>query len=58
MIRDILELNRGGYYIGDFRFDEGVRINESGVSPCLTKTKDGRSISTALFVFEVTIDDS
>ena len=36
MIRDLKKLHRGGCYVGDFRYDEGVRIREDFISPCLT----------------------
>lgn len=57
MIRDIKKLNRGGYYIGDFRYDEGIRINDSGVCPCLVSQNTNRGLSTSLYVFEVIYED-
>lgn len=37
MIKDITKLNRGGY-VADYRFDEGIRIREEFISPCLTSS--------------------
>ena len=53
MTRDILKLNRGGYYIGDYRFDEGVRIRDDFISPCLCSNTTGRGISTMILLIEV-----
>lgn len=36
MIYDIRKLNEGGY-VADFRYDEGIRIREEFISPCLTQ---------------------
>ena len=34
MIKSLKHLNRGGY-VADFRLDEGIRIREDFISPCL-----------------------
>lgn len=38
MIRTLKGL-RGGQYIGDFRYDEGIRIREEFVSPTLVSSQ-------------------
>ena len=55
MIRDIKRL-RGGCYVADFRYDEGIRIREDGISPCLS-TPTGGGVSQMLLVIEV-IDEN
>lgn len=54
MIRDLKKLTRGGQYIADFRFDEGIRIREDGNSPCLCSNNIGSALSTSVFLIEVT----
>ena len=51
MIRDIKKL-RGGYYGADFRFDEGIRVREEGVFPCLCSSMNGE-ISKCILLIEV-----
>lgn len=55
MIRDLRVL-RGGYYGADFRFDEGIRVREEGVFPCLCSSMNGE-ISKCILLVEV-IDES
>ena len=51
MIRDI-KLLRGGQHIGDFRYDEGIRIREDRNAPCLTSSmKD--ALSNCILLVEV-----
>ena len=54
MIRSFKGL-RGGQYIADFRFNEGVRVREEFISPTLTKSlrDDNTSISNMLILIEV-----
>lgn len=57
MIRDLKELNRGGYYFADFRYDEGIRIREEKVCPTLLAMSDrgigGESLSGYPLLIEV-----
>ena len=55
MIKDIMKL-RGGYYVADFRYDEGIRIRDDKICPCLS-TPTGGGISQMLLVIEV-IDEN
>ena len=52
MIRDIKKL-RGGCYIADFRHDEGIRVREDAISPCLCSSQNGRDLSTSILLIEV-----
>ena len=52
MIRNIKNIG-GGCYIADYRFDEGIRINDDGICPCLCASRDMRTISNSLFLIEV-----
>lgn len=54
MIRSFNGL-RGGQYIADYRYDEGIRIREEFVSPTLTKSHRDceESLSTTIFLIEV-----
>ena len=47
---------RGGCYFADFRFDEGIRVREEPISPCLCSSMNGE-ISKIVFLIEV-IDES
>jgi len=40
MIKDLNTL-KNGLYIGDFRYDEGFRIREDNVCPCLSSHAGG-----------------
>lgn len=51
MIRDIKKL-RGGCYVADFRYDEGIRIRDDSICPCLS-TPTGGGVSQMLLVIEV-----
>ena len=54
MIRDLRKLNRGGCYVGDFRYDEGVRIREDFIAPCLTLSSGKeKSLSGMVLLIEV-----
>lgn len=57
MIRD-LKLLRGGVYVMDFRFDEGVRVRDEFISPTLTRnisrySETDNCISGVVFLVEV-----
>lgn len=54
MIRDIKKL-RGGCYVADFRYDEGFRIRQDDISPCLRS--DFHAVSNSLFIIEVIDED-
>ena len=45
-----------GQYIGDFRYDEGFRIRDDDISPCLS-TPTGGGVSHMILVIEVTDED-
>lgn len=53
MIRDLTKLHRGGCYVGDFRYDEGIRIREDFISPCLTTHNSLTSLSGMVLYVEV-----
>lgn len=56
MIKSFKEL-RGGQYVADFRYDEGIRVREEFVSPTLTKSlREDGSISNCLILIEVKED--
>ena len=55
MIRDLTTL-QVGQYIADFRSDEGVRIREGNISPCIT-TPTGGGVSHMILIIEV-LDES
>ena len=40
MIRDLITLPEGTY-IADFRYDEGFRVRDDGVCPCLSTPTGG-----------------
>lgn len=46
MIRGLENL-KCGQYIGDFRYDEGFRIREDNVCPCLSSHAGGGGIEYA-----------
>lgn len=52
MIRDLITLPEGTY-IADFRYDEGFRVRDDGVCPCLS-TPTGGGVSQMILVIEVT----
>lgn len=57
MIRTFKKL-RGGQYIADFRYDEGIRIREEFVSPTLVssqRTNDIDGLSNRIYL--ITIED-
>ena len=54
MIRTLKGL-RGGQYIADFRYDEGIRIREEFVSPTLKRTNDIDGLSNRIYL--ITIED-
>lgn len=47
---------RGGDYVADFRYDEGIRIRDDNICPCLS-TPTGGGISQMLLVIEVIDED-
>lgn len=55
MIRNIDEIiRRGGCYVGDFRYDEGIRIREDFISPTLcARHGNNSSISGMVLLIEV-----
>ncbi len=54
MIKDLRKLKRGGYYVGDFRYDEGVRIREDYISPCLCASNgNDKGLSGMVLLIEV-----
>lgn len=55
MIRD-LRILRGGCYGADFRFDEGIRVREDEVFPCLCSSMNG-AISKCVLLIEVIDED-
>lgn len=40
-------------YVADFRFDEGIRIREKFISPCLCANNDFHNISNSFLLIEV-----
>lgn len=44
---------RGGCYVADFRYDEGIRVREDAISPCLCSSKNGKDLSTSILLIEV-----
>ncbi len=55
MIRTFKKL-RGGQYIADFRYDEGIRIREEFVSPTLVssqKAENDDGLSKKIFLITV-----
>lgn len=44
MIRDLTTLPEGTY-IADFRYDEGFRVRDDGVCPCLSTPTGGGSFA-------------
>lgn len=49
-------LNRGGLYVADFRYDCGLRIRDSFISPTLTRSNrgTGEGMSSTVLIIEVT----
>ena len=43
--------------MADYRFDEGIRIRDDFISPCLCSNTTGRGISTMVLLIEV-IDEN
>lgn len=39
--------------IADFRHDEGIRVREDAISPCLCSSQNGRDLSTSILLIEV-----
>ena len=57
MIRNFDEIiRRGGCWVADFHYDEGIRIREEFISPTLPASFNFRSLSTSIYVIEV-LDD-
>lgn len=52
MIRDLKELGQG-MWIGDFRYDEGVRFREEPISPCVTANSGG-GLGHIILLVEIT----
>ena len=52
MIRD-LRILRGGCYGADFRFDEGIRIREDNIFPCLCSANSQNRLSAWTLLVEV-----
>ena len=53
MIRTFKNI-RGGQYIADFRYDEGIRIREEFIAPTLVKSqREDGSLSSVIFLIEV-----
>ena len=52
MIKDLNALPQG-IYVADFRYDEGFRVRDDGVCPCLS-TPTGGGASQSIYVIEVT----
>jgi len=45
------------YVVGDFRFDEGIRIRKNNITPTINGTMKGQDISTSILLFpKVEID--
>ena len=58
MIRDLnLIKNKGGLYVADYRYDEGIRIRDEFISPTLCASKDQRDIATSIFIIEILQND-
>lgn len=54
MIRNFEEIiRRGGCWVADYHYDEGIRIREEFISPTLPASFDFRSLSTSIYVIEV-----
>lgn len=51
-MKKLIQLSRGGY-VADFRYDEGLRIRDEFVSPCLKSTLNGKDISTSILLIIV-----
>ncbi len=53
MIRNLQKLSKG-QYVADFRYDEGIRIREDFVSPCLLNSLGtGKTLSGSIYYIEV-----
>lgn len=59
MTRKLKKL-KPGKYIADFRYDEGIRIRNSFISPTLTRKRDGggtQGLSESIYLIEVYDDE-
>ena len=55
MIRNFDEIiRRGGCWVADFRYDEGIRIRED----CICPTLKANSLSTTIYLIEVTAHEN
>lgn len=52
MIKDLISLPNG-HYVGDYRYDEGFRVREDNIVPCL-HTPTGGGVSQMTLAIEVT----
>lgn len=54
MIRNFEEIiRRGGCWIADYHYDEGIRIREDFICPTLPASFNFSSLSTSIYLIEV-----